>query len=939
ATFAIYHDVVKEPKDLEVNIFERSARLISIVLQNFAYIKSIQESSERFEYINKATNNAIYDWDLSTDNFYWGNSLTRVFGHNISEDKFRLRDWAQWVHPDDLDEVLQNLDMFMAQSEESKWLYEYRFKDANGQYAYVEEVGYLIRNENGQPLRMIGALRDQTQFKRESIKQELQHELSQLFKQEEGLNAILKKSIKYLSQFGGYPVGEIWLMSQNHKDLHLSAWYAKSGDKEVFYDENSKKTFQYGEGLPGTVWKTLKNEVWNEIDKNSNFYRYKLAEKANFKSATAYPLFYQDNIIGVLVLFSDEELKAHDHNVMFYNNLKHYLGAEIIRKQQEKELSLFFESAPEILAIASPDGNFVKVNTAFSKLLGYSQEELTSKPFSEFIHPEDLKETITEYDDSLEKNRVTNNFTNRYITKSGEYKWISWSSSKVFGEEGYFFAYGRDVTETVELQKTIENASKLAKVGGWEINQLTGENYWSPMTKQIHEVPDDFTPNLDEAINFYHPNFQRKITKAVENAIQEGESFDFEAIIITYKGNEKWVRAIGNAEMRDGECVRLYGSFQDINDRKMIELRLENISNNIPGVIFQYHLKPNGDDLMDFVSRRSEEIFGYTPEECVQNNELIWKNIEAGGDLNQMKEAIMESANSLSNWQVSWRYQHPDGNIYWHEGYGHPMKKPDGTILWDSVIVDITDKRKAEEEIELANMALKKYARDLEISNAELEQFAYVASHDLQEPLRMVSGFLTQLEKKYGNQLDDKANQYIDFAVDGAKRMRQIILDLLDYSKIGKKEEEITEIDLNEVIYEVCLLQRKQIEELSVNVEFKDLPKIKGHPSPMIQIFSNLISNGIKYSYPNLPPKIIIKANELKNEWRFSVKDNGIGIEEEYFDRIFNIFQRLHNKNEYSGTGMGLAIVKKIIENLNGRIWVKSNIGKGSTFYFTIPKS
>ena len=129
------------------------------------------------------------------------------------------------------------------------------------------------------------------------------------------------------------------------------------------------------------------------------------------------------------------------------------------------------------------------------------------------------------------------------------------------------------------------------------------------------------------------------------------------------------------------------------------------------------------------------------------------------------------------------------------------------------------------------------------------------------------------------------------------------------------------------------------MDELKANVEFKNLPKIYGHPTPLIQIFSNLISNSLKYSRPDVPPKIIIRAKELKNEWKFSIKDNGIGIEEEYFDKIFNIFQRLHNKTEYSGTGMGLAIVKKIIENLNGRIWVNSDTEKGSTFYFTIPKS
>jgi light-regulated signal transduction histidine kinase (bacteriophytochrome) len=203
----------------------------------------------------------------------------------------------------------------------------------------------------------------------------------------------------------------------------------------------------------------------------------------------------------------------------------------------------------------------------------------------------------------------------------------------------------------------------------------------------------------------------------------------------------------------------------------------------------------------------------------------------------------------------------------------------------------------------------------------------------------MVSGFLTQLEKKYGDQLDEKANQYIYYAVDGAKRMRQIILDLLDFSRIGKLDEPKTEVNLNEVVEEVCLLHRKKIEELNAKIQFKNLPTILDHPSPLIQLFQNLISNALKYSSSENKPKVVIRATELKHEWKFSVEDNGIGIEKEYFAKIFNIFQRLHNKSEYSGTGMGLAIVKKIIENQNGKIWLKSEKGKGTTFYFTLPKN
>ncbi|WCL48806.1 ATP-binding protein [Leptospira sp. GIMC2001] len=242
-------------------------------------------------------------------------------------------------------------------------------------------------------------------------------------------------------------------------------------------------------------------------------------------------------------------------------------------------------------------------------------------------------------------------------------------------------------------------------------------------------------------------------------------------------------------------------------------------------------------------------------------------------------------------------------------------------------------------ELNLLNESLKQKARDLEITNSEMEQFAYIASHDLQEPLRMVTSFLTQLEKKYSESLDEKAKLYIYYAVDGAKRMRQIILDLLDFSRVGKFDEEKEAIDLRRIIDQVSFILRKSIEEKSAEINIISIPEsIFCHKTPIEQIFQNLLSNALKYSATERTPVIEISCTELEDFWEFSIKDNGIGIDEDAFDRIFIIFQRLHAKDEYGGTGMGLSIVKKIVENLGGRIWVKSNKGEGSTFYFTIRK-
>ncbi|WP_373523379.1 ATP-binding protein [Aquiflexum sp.] len=241
-------------------------------------------------------------------------------------------------------------------------------------------------------------------------------------------------------------------------------------------------------------------------------------------------------------------------------------------------------------------------------------------------------------------------------------------------------------------------------------------------------------------------------------------------------------------------------------------------------------------------------------------------------------------------------------------------------------------------ELNHQNQVLETALKELKNKNSDLEAFAFSASHDLQEPLRMISSFLTQLQKKYADQLDEKGNQYIFFAVDGAKRMRQIIMDLLEYSRVGKFDGKKEWIDFTELINQVISLNKKLISEKSVSITTKNLPKLYVHRTPLYQIFQNLISNAIKYGENDIPPKISIEGEDLGQEWAFSIKDNGIGIKAEYFDKIFVIFQRLHGKNEYEGSGMGLSIVKKIVENIGGKIWVESELKKGSTFIFTIPK-
>lgn len=240
------------------------------------------------------------------------------------------------------------------------------------------------------------------------------------------------------------------------------------------------------------------------------------------------------------------------------------------------------------------------------------------------------------------------------------------------------------------------------------------------------------------------------------------------------------------------------------------------------------------------------------------------------------------------------------------------------------------------EELMNTQGELSKAINSLKISNKELEQFAYVASHDLQEPLRMVSSFTQLLERRYKNQLDEDADDYINFIVEGAQRMKKLIDDLLTFSRLNTQAKKFELVNMDTTLKDVMSYLQTSINEINAKVTSDTLPIVMGDPTQLIQLLQNLIANAIKFQGDD-PPRIHVSAVEIGDNWMIGVDDNGIGIDESHQKQIFNVFKRLHTNSEYPGTGIGLSICKRIVERHNGKIWVESELGKGSTFYFTIP--
>lgn len=274
-----------------------------------------------------------------------------------------------------------------------------------------------------------------------------------------------------------------------------------------------------------------------------------------------------------------------------------------------------------------------------------------------------------------------------------------------------------------------------------------------------------------------------------------------------------------------------------------------------------------------------------------------------------------------------WYWTGPNGRDY--DIYDFPFIDTDGSFLILEMGIDITERKQAED-------ALRKTLADLTRSNADLEHFAYIASHDLQEPLRNVASALQILEKSYKGKLSSDADQLIYYAVDAAQRMRNLIADLLKYSRLATQNQPFEQVNIQEVVSRSILNLKTLIEQKGAAITCEKMPTLRGDSTQLVQVFQNLIGNAVKFSRTE-SPKVRVTAQRKGNEWVFSVEDNGIGIDERHFERIFVIFQQLSKRGSFGGTGMGLAIVKKIVERHSGRVWVESEVGVGSTFSFTIP--
>jgi len=402
----------------------------------------------------------------------------------------------------------------------------------------------------------------------------------------------------------------------------------------------------------------------------------------------------------------------------------------------------------------------------------------------------------------------------------------------------------------------------------------------------------------------------------------------YEARMVCKDGSIRYVAISSSVYREEGRFVHTRCVTLDITDQK----RMNELQQRLAAIVESSDDAIISKDLDGFIkswNSGAEHIFGYTAEEIIGKHISILaapdKVDEIPGILDRIKRG-----ERVEHFQTKRRTK--DGRILTISLTVSPIRDTHGVVIGASKVArDIAELERREKELRELNEALTQ-------SNADLEQFAYSASHDLQEPLRMVVSYTELLMQQFGDQLGPEAAEYAAYALQGAMRMEQLLQDLRAYTLVSTSNQEPTEyLDANSALQKALANLEAEINESGATVTSTSLPRVLIHEFQLEQLFQNLIGNAIRYK-GKAPPDVKIDANRQGGEWVFSLQDNGIGIAREYKEKVFEIFKRLHTVAEYPGTGMGLAICKRIVERAGGRIWVESEVGRGSTFYFTLPQ-
>lgn len=696
-------------------------------------------------------------------------------------------------------------------------------------------------------------------------------------------------------------------------------------NEATFFREKDKEVFTAGGAI-----------IQEEQITTPEGVRWLRTKKVGVKDEGGNPLY----MIGISEDITELKEKQEQLN-KYHNELEQKIlerTAEL-RKSEERFQKMVEDVADYSIILLDVEGNVLNWNPGAEKVKGYKAEEIIGKSFETFYTPEDIAIGIPNLllKRARDKGRVADEGWR--VRKDGSRLWAYVAITALKDENGVITGFSkvtRDVTDKKRAEERLVASEKQFQAFmntlpalAWIVDEEGTFRY----TNSLYNTTFNYYEIVGKKIDDLFP--QQIASEYLENNnIVFNSNIPLETIEHSIKpDNTDIVLKIFKFPLGENNGLKLLGGIGvDITQMIKTEEALKQANEQIG--LFVKHT-PAAVAMLDKNMRYIVASDRWYEDYGLEGQEIIGKShYEIFPEINNMAQWKEIHARCLQgNVEISEKDPFPrkNGKLDWLRWEIHPWRteedKVGGIIMFTELI---TDRIKAEE-------AMKELNEQLFLSNKELEQFAYVASHDLQEPIRMVSSFLQLLEKKYKDKIDEKASQYISFAVDGAERMKTLINDLLKFSRLGTQREKNVLVDCNDIVQNVLSVYQYTIRDIGAEISISELPVVMGLKSELEQLFQNLIGNALKYRKARAYPIINITCERMDNYWLFKVKDNGIGIDDRYFEKIFIIFQRLHGRNDYSGTGIGLAICKKIVERHGGEIGVKSKLGEGSEFYFTIP--
>ncbi|MGE0931908.1 PAS domain-containing protein [Peijinzhouia sedimentorum] len=707
--------------------------------------RALEKANTRYELAKKATRDAIWDLDLVTNTIKWGEGYKTIFGYNEAEFTNDRNYFKSKIYHEDIPNVIQSFLNAINDPNHEIWTANYRYYKSDGTLVFITNRGFISRDASGKALRVVGSMQDITSNKNQEIQTELMHAITSAFNKSIYLKVSLEEVLKKIGEQFRISLCEAWITPIDNSKINLIS--------QIFTDEKAQKfikltksvkSFSKNVGLIGKCWTSGKIEKWSTNQPNPNFSREKAALVAELSNSYAVPIKYHNDVIAVFNFISDfkEVNLAYFEQILL--GISEQIGIEVLRKMREEELHNFFELSSDILIISDFEGYFKKVNPALSKLMGYNEKELFSKPFINFIHPEDTQYISTLLYSASQGEKI-DSFEIRAIRKDNSIIWLTFTATPMI-ESGLLYAVGKDITERksfeleiIKANEQLKTAQDIAVIGYWSREINSDISHWSSKVYEIYEQdPETFVPTNENLKELFHPEDRLYLEEDLTNHFSTDGYHDFEHRILIDGKKEKWVfQRIKLKRDSKGNPILIDGVIQDITLPKTREIQLK-ISNER----FEMAMKATNEMIWDwdikndYVTRSQgyESIFGFKFDD-ISSVQSFWLQNIYKDDSRAVAISLNEALDNpeTKQWHKEYRFVKANGDIAFIADRGHIIRNEKGqAIRMIGAVLDVTESRKLLKEITIQNHALK--------------EIAWTQSHVVRAPLSRLLGFISLIE-------------------------------------------------------------------------------------------------------------------------------------------------------------------------------------------------